>query len=360
MNDMKDSNDINSDEDEQEYQRRIDSIKPHYSTEEELLQFNIEDVTKFIANLEKSNVELASAYIEDPDPVYYEAMTENVAIIEKKKNQLIELQNLLLEKQGLFIYNIVTYNRNKQKMSKKLLYLGQNEAIKMDVLLMGKEYGFSVDQLMELAGLSVASSIYKVYNPSTLSKKVLTICGPGNNGGDGLVAARHLVHFGYKVDILYPKRTDKDLYKNLTLQCEHVGCELIGSLPTLEEIINTYSLVVDSIFGYSFKGDIRAPFDSIINTLSMLPSDLVPIASVDIPSGWDVEQGNIRNTFTPGLLISLATPKKCAENYKGFHYLGGRFLPKSFLEEMNIEIPKYPGSEQCVDISFQEHEDPTL
>jgi len=59
------------------------------------------------------------------------------------------------------------------------------------------DYGFSVDQLMELAGLSVATAIAKSY-PSVKgdnSPTVLVCCGPGNNGGDGLVAARHLKLF---------------------------------------------------------------------------------------------------------------------------------------------------------------------
>lgn len=57
--------------------------------------------------------------------------------------------------------------------------------------------GFSVDQLMELAGLSVASSILAEYPPAQYPR-ILIVAGPGNNGGDGLVAARHLYHFGYK------------------------------------------------------------------------------------------------------------------------------------------------------------------
>ena len=61
--------------------------------------------------------------------------------------------------------------------------------------------GFSVDQLMELAGLSVACSVYAEYPPSS-HKRILVIAGPGNNGGDGLVAARHLYHFGYSVEVL--------------------------------------------------------------------------------------------------------------------------------------------------------------
>lgn len=60
--------------------------------------------------------------------------------------------------------------------------------------------GFSVDQLMELAGLSVACSLASEY-PLHTHPQVLVIAGPGNNGGDGLVAARHLHHFGYQVKV---------------------------------------------------------------------------------------------------------------------------------------------------------------
>ena len=76
---------------------------------------------------------------------------------------------------------------------------GQEDAAKIDEELMGP-LGFSVDQLMELAGLSVACSVHAEYPPSS-HKRVLVIAGPGNNGGDGLVAARHLYHFGYAVEV---------------------------------------------------------------------------------------------------------------------------------------------------------------
>ena len=69
----------------------------------------------------------------------------------------------------------------------------------IDEELMGP-LGFSVDQLMELAGLSVACSLASEYPPAS-HKRVLVIAGPGNNGGDGLVAARHLCHFGYSVEV---------------------------------------------------------------------------------------------------------------------------------------------------------------
>ena len=58
--------------------------------------------------------------------------------------------------------------------------------------------GFSVDQLMELAGLSVACAVAA---EAAAPARVLVLAGPGNNGGDGLVAARHLHHFGYDVEV---------------------------------------------------------------------------------------------------------------------------------------------------------------
>ncbi len=76
---------------------------------------------------------------------------------------------------------------------------GQDDAIHIDEELMG-HLGFSVDQLMELAGLSVASAIAEEHSPRT-HRRVLVIAGPGNNGGDGLVAARHLYHFGFAPEV---------------------------------------------------------------------------------------------------------------------------------------------------------------
>ena len=75
--------------------------------------------------------------------------------------------------------------------------LGQQEAQAVDEELFS-DYNFSVDQLMEIAGLSVAEVIVECYPSSSLRKEspeVLFCCGPGNNGGDGLVAARHLLCF---------------------------------------------------------------------------------------------------------------------------------------------------------------------
>ena len=92
--------------------------------------------------------------------------------------------------------------------------LGQDEAVALDQELFN-EYAFSVDQLMELAGLSCAHAVAKAF-PEHRGQRVMVLCGPGNNGGDGLVCARHLAMLGYEPVVHYPKRsaTNKVYFKN--------------------------------------------------------------------------------------------------------------------------------------------------
>ena len=72
------------------------------------------------------------------------------------------------------------------------------------------------------------------------------------------------------------------------------------------------------------------------------------IVSVDIPSGWDVEKGNINQTFDPHMLISLTLPKLCSMDYKGIHYLGGRFVPDYVFEKMKLKKPSYNGADMVL------------
>ena len=76
-------------------------------------------------------------------------------------------------------------------------FLNQEDARELDNSLFF-EYKFPVEQCLELAGLSVAQAVVRCYPPQDLgveSPRILVCCGPGNNGGDGLVAAKHLFFF---------------------------------------------------------------------------------------------------------------------------------------------------------------------
>eukprot|EP00904_Undaria_pinnatifida_P001076 jgi/Undpi1/1096/HiC_scaffold_10.g04559.m1 len=203
--------------------------------------------------------------------------------------------------------------------------------------------GFSIDQLMELAGLSVACAIAKVYPPSS---KVLIVCGPGNNGGDGLVAARHLWQFGYWPTCVYPKPTPRQLFTNLVEQCTQLGIDFLPSCPAAEDL-GAYDVVVDAIFGFGFKGNPRPPFDTILADLS---KSATPVVSVDVPSGWSVDEGDTTGGgLKPEMLVSLTAPKLSARFFEGpHHFLGGRFVPPGIVTKYSLKLPAYPGSEQCV------------
>jgi pyridoxal 5'-phosphate synthase / NAD(P)H-hydrate epimerase len=255
---------------------------------------------------------------------------------------------------------------------------GQKAAQELDEDLMGP-LGFSIDQLMELAGLSVASAVATEYSTSSFPR-VLILAGPGNNGGDGLVAARHLHHFGYTVSCCYPKRTDKQLYRNLVTQCTSLGIPFLDVEEVLAQPLSLQTdIVLDSLFGFSFKGTPRAPFDGLIKAMagninngggsvgycgsgdaggdnSKTKNEGIDnrkrpvIVAVDIPSGWDVEQGDVAQSgLSPDMLVSLTSPKNCARFFLGaYHYLGGRFVPPQIVEKYSLKLPAYPGVSQCV------------
>ncbi|XP_043714141.1 pyridoxine/pyridoxamine 5'-phosphate oxidase 1, chloroplastic-like isoform X2 [Telopea speciosissima] len=235
-------------------------------------------------------------------------------------------------------------------------YLTQQEAAEIDEVLIGP-LGFSIDQLMELAGLSVATSITEVYRPNEYSR-VLAICGPENNGGYGLVAARHLHHFGYKPFVCYPKRTPKPLYTGLVTQLESLSVPFLSIEDLPADLSNDFDIIVDALFGFSFYGNQRPPFDDLIRKMVCLHINnqicqiLPAIVSVDIPSGWHVEEGDINGEgITPDMLVSITAPKLCAKKFCGpHHFLGGRFIPAAIADKFKLHLPPYPGTSMCVRI----------
>lgn len=226
-------------------------------------------------------------------------------------------------------------------------YLNQTEAINIDKELFEK-YCFSVAQLMELAGQSCAIAIAKVYplKSENTYKKVLVCCGPGNNGGDGLVCARHLKLFGYSPVIYYPKRPKNTLYENLLQQCVKNDISL---LENVSENLNDYDIIVDALFGFSYQPPVKEQFVPIVNSLKMTSS---PICSIDIPSGWDVEKGPTSGQdIYPEMLISLTAPKLCAHKFQGkYHYLGGRFVPAELEFKYSLNLPQYLGTDLIVSL----------
>ncbi|KAF9732499.1 hypothetical protein PMIN06_012007 [Paraphaeosphaeria minitans] len=209
---------------------------------------------------------------------------------------------------------------------------------------------FSIDQLMELAGLSVSQAVFKL-QPLSKGKRILVACGPGNNGGDGLVAARHLFHYGYLPTIYYPKQSKNDLYQRLKKQLEDLKVPFTDDFPSA---LKSTDHIVDAIFGFSFSGEVREPFPSVIEALR---DTQIPVLAVDAPSSWNIEDGppseGPGKGFMPEALISLTAPKPLVKWFKGRHFLGGRFLGPEVAERYGLDVPKYEGLDQVVEVPVE-------
>ncbi|KYK60934.1 meiotically up-regulated protein 182 [Drechmeria coniospora] len=203
--------------------------------------------------------------------------------------------------------------------------LGAKAAAALDQELMST-CAFSIDQLMELAGLSVSQA-----------------------GGDGLVAARHLYYYGYKPSIFYPKRSKNELFQRLVKQLEDLEVPFVDDFKTA---MTSTDHVVDAIFGFSFSGEIREPFPAVIKALE---ETKLPVTSVDAPSSWDIEDGPARSglgsSFMPTALVSLTAPKPLSRYFRGRHFVGGRFVSPSMAEKYAVDIPEYEGMDQVVEVS---------
>lgn len=224
-------------------------------------------------------------------------------------------------------------------------------AAKLDVELMSPDIGaYTLSQLMELAGLSVASAFSKCFSSAD---PVLVFCGPGNNGGDGLVAARHLALWGYDVTVVIPKVGGKnaDYFKLLMKQCSNAKVKLVEEEPSGSylSLVTPRTNIVDAVFGFSASGPPRSPYDKIVPLLHTTPNKVL---SVDIPSGWNVDEGDVNGTgFQPDVLVSLTAVKEGAKEFKGRHFVGGRFLYDDIGEKYGIAMPPYENQDQVYEIT---------
>lgn len=112
--------------------------------------------------------------------------------------------------------------------------------------------------------------------------------------------------------------------------------------------------IIDAIFGFSFKGEVREPFPSVIEALA---ATKIPVLAVDAPSSWDIEDGprddGPGKGFMPPALISLTAPKPLVKWFKGRHFLGGRFLGPEVADKYGLDIPEYEGLDQVVEVAVE-------
>jgi len=231
-----------------------------------------------------------------------------------------------------------------------LRFLSGDEASTLHDEIVNPAHGYySGGALMEIAALTCAIATCDTY-PQEQYPRILCICGPGNNGADGLIMARHFHHFGYQVEVFWPKGPrERAPFSDFVLQLAQLEIRFLECMPAN---LDQYNVIIDAIFGYNLKGGLREPFASII---ARMASCTVPIVSIDFPSGWDCDKGKINppgQDINPDTLISLIAPIEGTRQFSGrHHFLGGRFVPKSIEQKWGLNLPPYSGSSLYVKIN---------
>jgi NAD(P)H-hydrate epimerase len=143
--------------------------------------------------------------------------------------------------------------------------------------------GASEIMLMEAAGRAVAEAVAARWSP----RRVTVLCGPGNNGGDGFVAARHLAMEGWPVRVALLGDCAR-----LTGAAAHHAARYRGVVePLAPEVMTGAGVVIDAMFG----AGLSRPIDGIARaTIEALEASGIPVAAVDVPSGVDGATGEIR------------------------------------------------------------------
>lgn len=161
--------------------------------------------------------------------------------------------------------------------------------------------------LMARAGLAIAELARSLAGNGT---SILLLAGPGNNGGDALVAARHLKQWWYKVDVVFTGKADKlppDAAKAYKAWLESGGA-LLEDMPENDR----WDLIIDGLFGIGLDRDLDKRHYELVKQVNALK---LPVLAIDIPSGLDSETGQafraaIKATHTLtflGLKLGLLT-----------------------------------------------------
>lgn len=146
-----------------------------------------------------------------------------------------------------------------------------------------EEQGIPSEQLMESAGTALAEAVAGLAPQGPIR----IVCGKGNNGGDGLVAVRHLAGLGFEVEAL----------------------ELFAKVPPkdLEAALAGSGAVVDAIFGTGFSGAPREPAAAAIAAINRCGA---PVVACDIASGVDASSGEVEAAAVRAdLTVSFHAPK---------------------------------------------------
>ncbi|HET6574569.1 MAG TPA: NAD(P)H-hydrate epimerase, partial [Fimbriiglobus sp.] len=156
-------------------------------------------------------------------------------------------------------------------------------------------YGVPGIVLMENAGRGCAELLMRL-NPER--KPTVILCGPGNNGGDGFVIARHLDNHGWPVKVWYVVKDDKahtgELATNYQIAARsgvwvrHTWGIAFPDKSYVADVTLARVWIVDAMFGTGLSRALMSPYDEVVAAVNASGN---PVLAVDIPSGLDCDSG---------------------------------------------------------------------
>ncbi len=224
--------------------------------------------------------------------------------------------------------------------------LSPAEAVELDRAAQAD--GVAAVDLMERAGWAVARACVDLIGGS-YGRRAVVVCGKGNNGGDGFVAARHLARWGLRVVVLLaddPEGLREPASTNHARLAE-VGVRVRRLDPgALDREIERANVAVDAIFGTGFHGFPEGNWAAAIDGLN---AALVPVVAVDIPSGVDGTTGAVDGTAVRAdLTVTFGAAKTGEVLMPGAELAGDlRVVDIGFPEE---RIPRSTGLTEPADV----------
>ncbi len=195
----------------------------------------------------------------------------------------------------------------------------------------------TLDELMEKAGRALAEEVLKE-NP----EEVLVVSGSGNNGGDGLVAARILVSHGIKVKVFLAfQRKVSPLTQKKMRELKTTPVVFLNSIQELKDSLSRKPLVVDALFGFGFRGKLEGFQAEIVEAIN---ESKLSVFSADIPSGVEAESGRVSGLACRAkVTVTFSLPKTGLYLWPGCNYAGEvrvkEVVPPEFLEGVKgVEI----------------------
>ncbi len=205
--------------------------------------------------------------------------------------------------------------------------------------LMIEEYQIELIQMMENAGRNLAELARRDLGGLVVGKSIALLCGAGNNGGGGLVAARHLHNWGANVSLILafdPSRL-KEIPAHQWRILMHMGLD-----SNKEPDLPKADLILDALIGYGLSGDPRQPVAGWIEKANKAGR---PILALDAPSGLDTTSGIPGNpSIKAAATLTLALPKmglltREAKDYVGDLYLADISVPPKLYRHLGVEVP---------------------